>query len=100
MEFDGIIEKPMEPSALPPTGETTQSPKTQSGVEHVRVRMLPDGRMPRQDAARYLGHQPKTLAMWASRGKGPKSVKVGGKVFYFKDDLDGFIRGEPLSFNP
>ena len=97
MEFDGIIEKPMEPSTLPPTGGATQSKKTQPGIEHVRVRVLPDGRMPRQDAARYLGHQPKTLAMWALQGKGPPFVKVGGKVFYFKEDLEAFVHGESLA---
>jgi hypothetical protein len=62
-------------------------------VEQVRVRILPDGRMTREDAARYLGHQPKTLAMWALSGKGPRSVKVGGRCFYFRSDLDAFIRG-------
>ena len=63
------------------------------GVEQVRVRILPDGRMSREDAARYLGHQPKTLAMWALSGRGPRSVKVGGRRFYFRSDLDSFIRG-------
>ncbi len=36
----------------------------------------------------------KTLAMWAMEGKGPPSVLVGGRRFYFKDALDAFIRGE------
>jgi hypothetical protein len=62
-------------------------------VEQVRVGILPDGRMSREDAAHYLGHQPKTLAMWALLGKGPRSVKVGGRVFYFRSDLDAFVRG-------
>jgi Helix-turn-helix domain len=62
-------------------------------VEQVRVRVLPDGRMTREDAGRYLGHKPKTLAMWALLGKGPPSIKVGGRVFYFKSELDAFIRG-------
>ena len=63
-------------------------------VETVRVRVLPDGRMTRGDAARYLGHAPKTLAMWQLQGKGPRSVLVGGKRFYFRHDLDKFIRGD------
>lgn len=62
-------------------------------VEEVRVRILPDGRMTREDAAKYLGYEPKTLAIWSSEGKGPRGRKVGGRVFYFKDDLDAFIRG-------
>jgi hypothetical protein len=62
-------------------------------IDQVRVRVLPDGRMTRQDAARYLGHQSKTLSMWQLQGKGPRSVKVGGRVFYYRDDLDKFVRG-------
>jgi hypothetical protein len=65
-----------------------------AGVERVCVRILPDGRMTRADAARYLGHAEKTLAMWALNGRGPRSVKVGGRVFYFQRDLDAFVRGE------
>lgn len=62
-------------------------------IDQVTVTMLPDGRMTRDDAARYLGCAPKTLAMWQMRGKGPKSVLVGGRRFYFKVDLDAFIAG-------
>jgi len=62
-------------------------------IEQVRVRVLPDGRMTRRDAARYLGHDAKTLANWAMEGKGPGSKKVGGRVFYYRADLDVFIQG-------
>jgi len=81
----------ISPSAL--VVGTNQTPNGPSAIELVKVRILPDGRMARGDAARYLGHQPKTLAMWALQGKGPRSLKVGGRVFYFKHDLDAFIRG-------
>lgn len=67
-----------------------------SDLETTRVRILPDGRLSRRDAASYLGLAEKTLAMWALNGKGPRKVKVGGRVFYFKDDLDAFISGDPL----
>ena len=63
-------------------------------VEHVPIRILPDGRLTREDAARYLGMRPKTLAMWQLDGKGPRSIRVGGRRFYFLADLDAFIRGE------
>jgi len=66
-------------------------------IEMVKVRVLPDGRMAREDAARYLGLGSKTLAMWALQGKGPRSVKVGGRVFYFREVLDGFVRGDPAT---
>tara|TARA_Y100000310_G_scaffold182271_1_gene182362 strand:- start:3071 stop:4096 length:1026 start_codon:yes stop_codon:yes gene_type:complete len=65
-----------------------------TGIESVRVRVLPDGRMSRRDAASYLGLKEKTLAMWALDGKGPQSVKVGGRRFYFQQELDRFINGE------
>jgi hypothetical protein len=81
----------ISPTAL--TGGITEATNRSSAVEQVRVRILPDGRMARADAALYLGHQPKTLAMWALQGRGPRSLKVGGRVFYFKEDLDAFIRG-------
>ncbi len=67
---------------------------TEPAIEQVRVRVLPDGRMTRKDAAKYLGRAEKTLAMWAMEGKGPRNVLVGGRRFYFKDVLDTFIRGE------
>ncbi len=65
-------------------------------VEQVRVRVLPDGRMSRKDAAKYLGRAEKTLAMWEMEAKGPRSVLVGGRRFYFKDALDAFVRGEAV----
>lgn len=66
----------------------------EDGVDQVRVKMLPDGRMTRNDAARYLGHKSKTLAIWLSQGRGPRCIKVGGRAFYYRRDLDDFIRGE------
>ena len=67
---------------------------TEPTIEQVRVRVLPDGRMTRKDAAKYLGRAEKTLAMWELEKKGPPSVLVGGRRFYFKSVLDAFIRGE------
>ena len=65
----------------------------QSRVEPVRIRVLPDGRMDRKNAAKYLDREPKTLAEWKGSGIGPRCVKVGGRCFYYKDDLDAYIRG-------
>ena len=83
----------METSPCALVTGTTQTTNGSGAIDHVKVRILPDGRMTRGDAALYLGHQPKTLAMWSLQGKGPRSLKVGGRVFYFKEDLDAFIRG-------
>lgn len=59
--------------------------------ESGRVFIHPDGRMDRKNAARYIGCSPKTLADWALKGRGPNAVKVGGKVFYFKNTVDDWI---------
>lgn len=64
-------------------------------IERVRIRLLPDGRMTRRDAARYLGIAVKTIAMWDLEDPNKlKSVKVGGRRFYYRDVLDAFIHGE------
>lgn len=60
-------------------------------IEEVRVRILPDGRLTRADAAKFLGMTPGTLANWEVRGEGPRSVTVGSRKFYYKADLEAFI---------
>ena len=55
------------------------------------VLILPDGRMDRKNASRYLGRAPKTLAQWAVKGVGPRFVKRG-HVWYFKTDLDEWLQ--------
>jgi hypothetical protein len=60
-------------------------------ISTVLVTILPDGRMDRKNAARYCGFSEKTLAMHACRGTGPDFVKRG-KVFYFREDVDRWIR--------
>lgn len=62
--------------------------------ERVRVRVLPDGRVSRSDAAAFLGRKPKTLAMWALERRGPQIIKVGGRCFYRLADLQHFAEGE------
>ena len=67
----------------------------ESAIERVKVRILPDGRMTRRDAAKYLGIAVKTVAMWDLENPAKLgSVKVGGRRFYYKPRLDQVIRGE------
>ena len=49
------------------------------------------GRLNRDDAAKFLGVSPSTLADWQRRGLGPASVKVGGLRFYRVKALTDFI---------
>ena len=60
-----------------------------------RVFIHPDGRMDRKNAARYLGCSPKTLADWAMKGQGPQYVLLGGRAFYFLEDLQSWIAAAP-----
>jgi hypothetical protein len=63
----------------------------------VAVVILPDGRMNRKNAAKYLGLAEKTLAMHASRGTGPAFIKRG-RVFYFRDALDAWLKDPPPGY--
>jgi Helix-turn-helix domain len=67
------------------------------GTEEPRVFIHPDGRMNRKNAAIYLGCSPKTLADWATKGSGPPYVFVGGRAFYFREALDGWIKAQMAS---
>ena len=67
-------------------------------LKPIEVAILPDGRMDRKNAARYLGLAVKTLAMHASRGTGPAFIKRG-RVFYFREALDDWLKDAP-SGNP
>ena len=60
-----------------------------------RVFVHPDGRMDRKNAAIYIGNSPKTMADWAMKGIGPKYVLLGGRAFYFLDDLNLWIGTAP-----
>lgn len=60
-----------------------------------RLFIHPDGRMDRKNAARWLGCSPKTLADWAIKGIGPRYVLLGGRTFYFVEDLQAWIAAAP-----
>lgn len=64
------------------------------GIEQVMVRVLPDGRVSRRDAAVILGRTPKTLADWKLRGWGPRPILVGGRVFHDYEECLAMARGE------
>lgn len=53
--------------------------------------IYPDGRMDSKNTSLYLGLAVKTLAQMRCDGVGPSFVKLGNRVFYFKDDVDLWI---------
>jgi predicted DNA-binding transcriptional regulator AlpA len=62
----------------------------------VRLTVHPDGRVSRAEAAKYLGLSAKTLAERKRKGLAPHDVKVGGRSFYYLQELDRFIaEGSP-----
>jgi hypothetical protein len=63
-------------------------------AEQVRVVVLPDGRVDRPNGAAFLGREPKTLAEWRSKGIGPRCFLVGGRVFYWWNELQALARGK------
>src|SRR4051812_19994144 len=65
------------------------------GLRHIRIAVLPDGRVDRKNAAAYLGRASKTLAEWRSKGCGPRCFLVGGRAFYWLSDLEAFVASRP-----
>ncbi len=63
-------------------------------VDRVKLVVFPDGRVDTENAARFLGLSPKTLAIMRSNGSGPKFIKRG-RIFYFLDDLKDWITDQP-----
>ncbi|WP_053461496.1 MULTISPECIES: helix-turn-helix transcriptional regulator [Stenotrophomonas maltophilia group] len=52
---------------------------------------LPISRLKGPDAAAYLGLSHSTLEKMRHMGRGPRYLKVGGRVFYRQSDLDAYL---------
>jgi hypothetical protein len=48
------------------------------------------------EAAEYLKREDQTLRIWRHRNIGPKSYRVGNRVYYDKEDIDAWIAVEKL----
>lgn len=48
-------------------------------------------RMPGQEAAHYLGISKSTLEKMRIVGRGPRYLKLGGRCFYRRADLDAYL---------
>lgn len=59
-------------------------------VEELKIRVLPDGRVSRADAATFLGVSAGTLANWSMQQRGPRPIPVAGRAYYFLRDLEAF----------
>ncbi len=70
----------------------------QTNLMMKEVVVLPDGRMDARNASQYTGLSEKTMAMMRCAGKGPEYIKMG-KIFYFRDKLDEWVRGKTMKTN-
>jgi hypothetical protein len=61
-------------------------------MSSVHVEILPDGRMTPENAAAYCGLAKQTMAQMRCTGNGPVFTKVGRRAFYFRSDLDAWIK--------
>lgn len=68
------------------------------GVGIVRDAVVVDacGRMDRKNAARALGKSASTLANWAVLGVGPRSFTVGGRTYYWAQEIITYGRGDAV----
>lgn len=63
-------------------------------VMQAEVRVDACGRMDRKNAALALGKSQQTLANWKVEGVGPKPFKVGGRCYYWAEEVLAYGRGE------
>jgi hypothetical protein len=52
---------------------------------------IPETLLTRNEAATFLRMKPQTLAVWATRGVGPKVCKIGRKALYRLNDLQEYV---------
>lgn len=59
----------------------------------VKVAENPD-MMTEEETADHLGLNPKTLQRWSREGRGPRRVRIGNRVYYFRPDVQSWIEGQ------
>ncbi len=59
---------------------------------------MTDERFDKHAAAEYLSRavpvSPRTLDAWRAANRGPRSHKIGGRVFWLRSDLDQWLAAE------
>jgi predicted site-specific integrase-resolvase len=51
--------------------------------------------LPDTKAAQRLPFSVHTLRWWRRTGRGPTFVKIGGRVFYYEEDIDAWLAARP-----
>jgi predicted DNA-binding transcriptional regulator AlpA len=62
---------------------------------------MTDERLNKSDAAAYLSQSvqvgPRTLDKWRAANVGPRSHKIGGRVFWLRSDLDQWLTAQLIT---
>lgn len=56
-----------------------------------KVKTMPGGRMVVAEAAKYLQLSTSTMDKLRCQGKGPRFLRLGGRIFYRQADLDEYL---------
>lgn len=63
----------------------------------IKVNVMPDGRISRKEAAKYIGVSCATMRTWDCIGRHPeylKKITVSGRVYYMFDDIKLFVEDQ------
>lgn len=63
-------------------------------ADRLNIKVLPGNKISRADAGKMFDRSPKTMAMWAASGWGPRCINVGGRIFHDYDECLAMARGE------
>lgn len=58
--------------------------------DRIEARAAKKRKLTTKEAAAFLRVHPGTMSNWRYKGVGPSYVKIGGKIFYFQEDLENF----------
>ena len=62
-------------------------------IRTVKVAENPD-LMTGDETADDIGVNPKTLQRWAREGRGPKRVRIGNRIYYFRPDVQAWLESQ------
>lgn len=64
---------------------------TDPQIQHITIKVLPDGRVSARDAAAYLGMKQSTLRKWRCIGRGPAWMTLDGRAYYKLAGLQEYV---------
>lgn len=74
----------------------TNASKVTEGSEAQALGSGAMARLNKNQAATYLGVTPRTLDRWYTLSEGPPRLKIGARVYYFRESLDAWIKAQEV----